>query len=182
MLKNKCNQLYRNVKGFTLMEVMVAVSIFTIIVTVGIGALLTINNTHRKSQQDRAVIDSIHFALESMSRSIRTAKQWGTISTGNPSEFYFTDQNDSQINYRHDSTMRAIIMDISDSTTVPDGSYPVTPESIRIEEVVFEQFGGPGTGVQSYLQIQIRGAISSPRQQTDFSIQTGVSKRLLDVL
>jgi prepilin-type N-terminal cleavage/methylation domain-containing protein len=29
--------------GFTLMEVMVAVSIFAIVMTVGIGALLTIN-------------------------------------------------------------------------------------------------------------------------------------------
>ena len=58
-------------QGFTLMEVMVAVSIFAIVVTVGIGSLLTINSTYKKSQADRQAIDGLTFTLESMSRRLR---------------------------------------------------------------------------------------------------------------
>jgi hypothetical protein len=49
------------------MEVMVSVSIFTIVVVVGIGSLLTINETYRKSQTDRKAVDSLTYNLEAMS-------------------------------------------------------------------------------------------------------------------
>lgn len=59
-------------KGFTLIEIIVAVSIFTIVMLVTMGALLTLNDSSRKAQALRTVIDNLNFAVEDMSRKIRT--------------------------------------------------------------------------------------------------------------
>ena len=57
--------------GFTLIEVMVAVSIFAIVVTVGIGAILSVNTAYSKSRSQRTALDNISFALETIAREIR---------------------------------------------------------------------------------------------------------------
>jgi hypothetical protein len=64
--------------------------LFTIVVTVGIGALLTINNSYHNAQTSRQAIDSLTYILESMSRSIRTAQSWdaGNIYNGGSSSHF----------------------------------------------------------------------------------------------
>jgi prepilin-type N-terminal cleavage/methylation domain-containing protein len=57
--------------GFTLVEMMIAVGLFSVIMTIGIGAILGVNSTHRKTQTMRAVIDNLSFLMEDMARSIR---------------------------------------------------------------------------------------------------------------
>jgi prepilin-type N-terminal cleavage/methylation domain-containing protein len=59
-------------RGFTLIEIIVSVSIFTIVMLVTMGALLTLNDSSRKAQALRTVIDNLNFAVEDMSRKIRT--------------------------------------------------------------------------------------------------------------
>lgn len=61
-------------KGFTLIEVMVAVSIFTIVVTVGIGALVTVNNAYRKTSATRQSTAAVSSAIEFVTRQLRTAQ------------------------------------------------------------------------------------------------------------
>ncbi len=61
----------KNNKGFTLVEVMVAVGLFTVIMTIGIGAIIGVNNTNRKTQTMRAVVDNLSFLMEDMARSMR---------------------------------------------------------------------------------------------------------------
>lgn len=58
-------------KGFTLVEVMITIGLFTVIMIIGIGAILGVNSTHRKTQSMRAVMDNLSFLMEDMTRSIR---------------------------------------------------------------------------------------------------------------
>lgn len=58
-------------KGFTLVEVMIAIGLFTVIMTIGIGAVLGVNSTQRKTQSMRAIIDNLSFLMEDMARSMR---------------------------------------------------------------------------------------------------------------
>lgn len=156
-------------KGFTLMEVMVAVSIFAIVVTVGIGALLTINNSYRKAQTSRQAIDSLTYILESMSRSIRTAQSWD--SAINTNEFSFVDQDGIPVVYSY--LPEGVFM-------IKDGvSNKLNPSNVTIDSMLFTQFGGV-MGHQSYLQINIIGTVTSGRDVSKFSFQTGVSKRSID--
>lgn len=172
-------------KGFTLMEVMVAVSIFAIVVTVGIGALLTINNSYRKSQVSRQAIDSLTYILESMSRSLRTAREWDVSNSydGTPtSSFVFRDQDGVLVTYRLASP--DVYMDLDTDgvtgTALASGPYKLNPNNVAIDTFTFTAFGG--NGKQSYLQINIAGTVTSGQQSSSFAYQTAVSKRSLDTV
>ncbi len=60
-----------NTKGFTLIEVMVSVAIFTSIMILAIGALLTSNKEYRRTNQIRSSMDTMGYIIEDMSRNIR---------------------------------------------------------------------------------------------------------------
>ncbi len=170
-------------KGFTLMEVMVAVSIFAIVVTIGIGALLTINNSYRKAQISRQAIDSLSYILESMSRSLRTAQEWDGATTynGTPtSQFSFRDQDGVLVTYQlnHPDVFMDIDTDGVTGTSLATGSYQLNPENVTIDTLTFTPFGG--VGEQSYLQINIAGTVTSGQRVSSFAFQTSVSKRTLE--
>lgn len=57
--------------GFTLVEVMISIGLFTVVMVIGIGAILGVNSTHRKTQSMRAVVDNLSFVMEDMARSMR---------------------------------------------------------------------------------------------------------------
>lgn len=68
--------------GFTLVEVMIAVAIFTIVVTIGIGAVLDAINQHRNTSSTRTVMDSLTFMMEDMSRNIRLGSNVRCLPSG----------------------------------------------------------------------------------------------------
>lgn len=80
-MKNIFNK--KNKAGFTLVETMISVSLFIIITTVGIGALLNANLLYNKSQDVRAIIDNLNFVMEDMSRNIRTGYNYHCLSLAN---------------------------------------------------------------------------------------------------
>lgn len=57
--------------GFTLVELMVAVSIFAIVAVIAVGALLTANRINQKAQATKLVVDNLNFAMDSMSLRMR---------------------------------------------------------------------------------------------------------------
>ncbi len=67
--------------GFTLIEMMVAVTIFTVIMVMGIGALLNISLSDQKSRSQRAVNDSVSFIMEDIVRNIRIGNTYHCLTT-----------------------------------------------------------------------------------------------------
>ncbi len=59
--------------GFTLVELMVSLSLFIIVVVALVGSLFTVNDASRKVQAMRTVMDNISFAMETISRNVRTS-------------------------------------------------------------------------------------------------------------
>ena len=59
-------------KGFTLIEVMVSTALFSIVMVVALGALLSLSAASRKAQTLNTAVNNMSAALESMSRTIRT--------------------------------------------------------------------------------------------------------------
>lgn len=55
-----------------MIEIIVSISIFTVVMLITMGALLTLNDSSRKAQAIRTVIDNLNFTLEDMNRKIRT--------------------------------------------------------------------------------------------------------------
>lgn len=62
--------------GFTLIEMIVALAVFSVIVTISIGALLTLIATNQQLQAEQSVMTNLSFALDSMTREIRTGTRY----------------------------------------------------------------------------------------------------------
>jgi prepilin-type N-terminal cleavage/methylation domain-containing protein len=74
-------------KGFTLIEMLVALSLFTIVVTIAVGAFLSLIGASKSVQGEQSVITTLTFVLDSMTREIRTGTNYycddrTTIRTG----------------------------------------------------------------------------------------------------
>lgn len=74
--------------GFTLIELMVSLSLFVIVVLALVVSLFTVNDASRKVQAMRAVMDNLNFATESISRTVRTGTDFscggGTVAMSCP--------------------------------------------------------------------------------------------------
>lgn len=77
MLHQKNNQ-----KGFTLLEAMVAIAIFTIVMVIGISALLNVSATNKKAQNLRTIIDNLSFDMEDIARNFRLGSHFHCVADG----------------------------------------------------------------------------------------------------
>ncbi len=62
--------------GFTLIEMMVALSLFTIVVTIAVGAFLSLIGSSKGVQSEQSVMATLTFVLDSMTREIRTGTEY----------------------------------------------------------------------------------------------------------
>jgi prepilin-type N-terminal cleavage/methylation domain-containing protein len=165
--------------GFTLMEVMVSVSIFTIIVTIGIGSLLTVNKTLQKTRSERQAIDSFSYAVDTMTRRLRTGMSYESLDS---SSISFKEQIDDVggdngtgkiITFEKvsssDGTYNLIQM-----TEGSDDPISITPPEIDIENFYVEVFKDGG---QSMAKLSIKAKMSNIKQDSIISLQTAVSQR-----
>jgi prepilin-type N-terminal cleavage/methylation domain-containing protein len=91
-------KIYHYKKGFTLIELLVSVAIFSVMMVMALGALLSLSVADRKAETVKSAIDNLTFALDSMSRAIRTGSlydcgnQASTAPTNciSPGANYFT--------------------------------------------------------------------------------------------
>lgn len=58
--------------GFTLIEMIVSLAVFSFVVTIAIGALLMLMTASKRLQGEQSVMTNLSFALDAMTREIRT--------------------------------------------------------------------------------------------------------------
>lgn len=69
-------------KGFTLIELMVATSIFITIMLIAMSSIVTSSNSAKQSQGLREAMDNVNFAMDTVSRSIRIGTNYACTSSG----------------------------------------------------------------------------------------------------
>ncbi len=70
-------------QGFTLVELMIAMTIFTVLVTIGIGSVLSALNQHYVTSNIRSIVDSLNYTVEDMSRNLVTASEIRCVTSSN---------------------------------------------------------------------------------------------------
>lgn len=79
------NNITKNIipksNGFTLVEIMVATSIFMMIMLVALGALITSSDAAKKAQSMRSAMDNVNFAMESIVRSLRSGTDYTCVNS-----------------------------------------------------------------------------------------------------
>lgn len=83
-MQKKFFKKHKKNTGYTIIETMVAISLFLVIVIFGMNALLNVNLVNQKSQDMRSVIDNLSFIMEEMSRNLRTGYNYRCYDITNP--------------------------------------------------------------------------------------------------
>jgi prepilin-type N-terminal cleavage/methylation domain-containing protein len=185
-------------RGFTLIELLVSVSLFTAVMMVSIGSLLALTDASRQAQTLKSISNNLNFALDSMTRNIRTGAEFecygdgvndgGDCEVTGGTEFRYMDDRDRHVRYRYNSTDKSIERSVGSRAAV--GGYErMTAEDVSIEAVRFyvrgTQYQGVdgGDNTQPTVTIAIRATAGNALTGSDtaFNIQTTVVQRILDI-
>jgi prepilin-type N-terminal cleavage/methylation domain-containing protein len=63
-------------RGFSLIEVLVSLSIFTIVMTISVGVLMVLIGANAQAQNTQSIMTNLTFALDSITRELRTGSDY----------------------------------------------------------------------------------------------------------
>jgi len=114
--------------GYTLLETMIAVSLFIVIVTMGMGALLNANLVYNKSKDMRSIMDNLSFTIEDMSRNLRTGYNYQCFDASHLSVSLSTTSTKTNGNYaRSCASGWAIAFEPANGNVASYGHLPSNP-------------------------------------------------------
>lgn len=161
------------ISGFTLIEMIIAVAVFTVVMTITMSAFLNLSSIQKKAFSVRASNDNMNFALEMMSRSARTGS--GYSSAWGSSQFSFTDVSGNSVVYRLNGTQ----IEVSKS----GGAFlPLTASEAEITELKFFVRGEGSNDGQPIVLIILNGRSGKKEKNRSYlNLQTMVTQRKIDV-
>ncbi|MFA4890508.1 MAG: type II secretion system protein [Candidatus Paceibacterota bacterium] len=158
-------------RGFTLIEIIVAIGIFTAVITMALATFLNISNIQRKAGALRAINDNLNFALEVMSRDIRTGKSYCPPSLCSASSFAFTNSQAKLIVYQFNGTDYSI-----ERSENGEPFLRLTSPEIKIDNLVFIV----PSSLQPRVTIILNGSsVDLKAGEVKLNIQTTISQRKL---
>lgn len=181
-------------KGFTLIEIMVSVSVFAVVMLFVGSSIFTVFDSNRKSQSLRSVMDNLNLSLETMTRAIRFGNTYhcdisvGVYTTprdcsGGANSITFYDSNGIPVIYLL-CTSGANSGRIARSANCTNGPF-VTGSDVTITNLTFKVSGATtytnGDLSQPQVIIVISG-YSGPKltSRSTFNLQTTISQRIFD--
>ena len=195
MLKNKQNLE----NGFTLVEMVTAVAIFSMVMVIAMGALLAVLNANKQNQAIQTAVNNLNLAMEMMSREIRVGYTYhcgeGTIADpiietkncGINGESYIAfeafdgDPNDDsdQVIFKLENGR------IQRSDNSGTNFLYLTARDVVLERLVFYVVGTDITDdIQPRVLINLGGYVDlgsvGDRGKSYFNLQTTISQRLID--
>lgn len=182
-------------KGFTLIELIVSVAIFATTMTIALGALLSMSESNRRAEALKSVVNNLNFALEDMSRQLRTGYNYhcgsgGDAATPAPldcaavgqSYLAFTGPTGQTVTYCLGTS--AGCNSSGDAILKKVGSGPfemVTSPEVDITALTFYVLGAAQVGVQPKVVMLLSGAVQiTQSQRSTFNLQTTITQRLYD--
>lgn len=180
--------------GFTVIEMVVSLGLFSSVLSISVGALLSMINSNRKTQSLRSAMDNLNLATEEMSRSIiqgrtyhcgESGEIWKASSSCNSEgdTFFAFEAHDGsstisdQIVYKLDATNGRLQKSINSGTDFKD----VTAPSIKIDNLKFYVYGSDPLNKEVPRVVITIGGTAGTKESTrsSFNIQTTASQRAL---
>lgn len=187
--------------GFSLVELLVSLSLFTIVLTMAVGSLLVLIDANARAQNMQQVMTNLSFALDSISREVRTGNGLYCSSSDIDPDLEPTTTNDctngtyisvveggesltggessSRVTFRYNGSGLSIERRVADGPW-----YAITSANVTITEMFFYVADSALSGdeAQANVTVYIAGyAGSLPTVDASFEVETTVTKRILDI-
>jgi len=167
-------------EAFTVAELLVAVGLFTVIISISIGSYIRMIQQQRLMTSLMAANDNVSLALEQMMREIRTGKNF-TESGFDLDKISFV--NDVGCDITYSFTSENSIDRLQNGGSCEENDGPITSENIKVQDMSFDVESKPGVGIFSgtnFELVTIRVEISNEKaagvEKTN-KIETKVSAR-----
>jgi len=194
----KIKKLQKN-RAFTLIELMVATSIFVVIMLASMSSLFIMLDATKGSKALRFAMDNVNFAMESMTRSIRMGTNYYCASYGETidTEDLTQTQNCSYTDVIKSGTLIAfkpqnlsalnkVVYKLSETgsgnTIVRCGEgnpcVSIVSPDVNVEKLKFIVKGSANNdGTQASVYIIVKGTVMVKGVPTSFAVQTMASQR-----
>lgn len=179
--------------GFTLIEVLVSIALFTVVLTISMGTILVISDSNKKARSLMTVMTNLNFAVDSMTRSFKVGENPSLFDDGDCLNGFKTTEYDyagaegskrdvtycfaesgSEPNVRGRITKRVV-------SSSADETVDFTPPDVDIDHLSF-YISGTTPLNQPILYINMEGTVKiNEKISSNFSIQTSVSQRKLNI-
>ena len=193
------SKLQNNKKGFTLVEMMVAIAVFSIVMVTAMSALLNVIDANNKARSLKTAINNISFALEGISKDMRMGKEYACGPDGNTT---ITDCTGgvNTISFKSSKIGVEYIYYKQAITTLPNGKNvgqifscvsttgtglcngsggysAITSTEVNLTSVKFYILNTGGGNKQPRMIMTLSGEAGSKEKiKTMFDLQTGVSQ------
>ncbi len=192
------HRLQRVSAGFTLIELMVSLTIFAIVMVISTSTLLTMVNANAKAQALYSAASNLSFALDSMTREIRTGYHYYCKNTDESDEETVGNNNSTNdcasgnfiafTRERDDVRMGYRLVGGQIQQKINGSWINITADDVHIStfSLIVENTDveDPDNDIsQPSTDIIIKGYINNGLDtNTDFHIQTHIVQRRLDLL
>lgn len=188
----------RDVAGFSLIELMVSLTIFSVVMVISVGTLLTYIDANAKAQAMYSATTNLSFALDNITREIRTGYHYycyngasnnlpnintsGRDCASDIAVAFVRERDNAEIGYRFDGNGR-LEQKISPGPWIPLTADDVVVREFKIVVSGSEPYDVNGTDVeQPTVDLLIEGYVKNGLDtETDFNIQSHIVQRRLDI-
>lgn len=194
----------KNQRGFFLVELIVAVFVFSLVMTLSVGSLVVGIDSNKKTQTLKSVLNNLDIALDTMTKAIAVGTKYHCGSTsqnppspqdcddgGNAVTFLFNEDlnnnglRDDTITYSFetDENGDGYISRTVRSQTGSAETVRMTAPEVNIQDMKFFVTGStPSDSLQPKVTLVIHGTSpAGPRNSpTSFMVQTTITQRIPD--
>ena len=179
--------------GFSLLEMIVSVGLFSVVMLVSTGAYLALIALDRQARATNDLVTNLSFAIDAMERSLRTGSDYqcsGDGAEGNCTQggtaIAFLNEQGQTVTYRYDATHHAIAQCV-DTVCNDSVNEILTDPRITVDSLVFYVRGTGTTGADAALQPWVTftatGTIIPDAKNVpiSFTIQSTASQRAIEL-
>lgn len=168
--------------GFSLVEMLVSIGIFSLVMIVSVAAVVSMVNTNRYARAAKNVADNLAFAMESMSRNIKIGSSYNCGGWSGSSGT--NDGTCGSISFKdfRNGTIRAYrLSNGAVEQSFGGQSGPITASEIVVENLTFTVTGSSNTDlVEPRVRINLKAYSEVGKSKVYYALQTTVSQRGLD--
>ena len=169
-------------KGFTLIEMIVAIALFSVVTVVGLGVMADTYNTSRLEKQSSSRLFAIERSLDIMAREMQAGRNFVCGGVGDcdwGTSVVFDNKDGQSVRYYYDTSgadpvLKRVVGGVTSEMIVGGGPVEFTGFSFFVS----------GTGVDDNIQPRIRvvvqGDIKESSEVQPFGLDMFISQRDID--